>query len=174
MQVGSGSYFNCFQILQRSDRMYIARFQLFCPLEIISWRWGLGYVHTLGVHCSLEDYNCPLFSIFWLRPSGIGQFVSQFAEPGEPEYAPPVTKGETPVSARSSVWTGIDSGVYVRVYSLCAWLLILRSRPAHHGTKFWHGALCSQAQRRARIHLLRLEKGAEKAASELEKCKNMI
>ncbi|BBM97168.1 U1 small nuclear ribonucleoprotein 70kDa [Marchantia polymorpha subsp. ruderalis] len=61
-----------------------------------------------------EKRKCPPYA-------GIGQFVSQFAEPGEPEYAPPVTKGETP------------------------------------------------AQRRARIHLLRLEKGAEKAASELEK-----
>lgn len=29
--------------------------------------------------------------------AGIGQFVQQFAEPGDPEYAPPVTKGETPV-----------------------------------------------------------------------------
>lgn len=29
---------------------------------------------------------------------GIAQFVNNFAEPGEPEYAPPVQKGETPVS----------------------------------------------------------------------------
>lgn len=29
--------------------------------------------------------------------AGIGQFVQHFAEPGDPEYAPPVTKGETPV-----------------------------------------------------------------------------
>lgn len=27
----------------------------------------------------------------------MGQFVSQFAEPGDPEYAPPVQKAETPV-----------------------------------------------------------------------------
>uniref|UniRef100_A0A2P2L767 U1 small nuclear ribonucleoprotein 70 kDa n=1 Tax=Rhizophora mucronata TaxID=61149 RepID=A0A2P2L767_RHIMU len=53
--------------------------------------------------------------------SGMGQFVSRFAEPGDPEYAPPVQEAETP------------------------------------------------SQRRARIHKLRLEKGAEKAAEELQK-----
>ncbi|KAK0605679.1 hypothetical protein LWI29_029512 [Acer saccharum] len=52
---------------------------------------------------------------------GMAQFVSHFAEPGDPEYAPPVQEAETPV------------------------------------------------QRRARIHKLRLEKGAEKAAEELLK-----
>ena len=53
--------------------------------------------------------------------TGMAQFVSNFAEPGDPEYAPPVPEAETP------------------------------------------------SQRRARIHMLRLEKGAEKAAEELEK-----
>ncbi|KAI3736714.1 hypothetical protein L2E82_26698 [Cichorium intybus] len=52
----------------------------------------------------------------------MAQFVSNFAEPTEPEYAPPVEKGETP------------------------------------------------GQSRARIHQLRLEEGARKAAEELEKC----
>ncbi|KAI5069960.1 hypothetical protein GOP47_0014303 [Adiantum capillus-veneris] len=61
-----------------------------------------------------EKRRCPPYT-------GIGQFVSNFAEPGEPEYAPPVTKGETPT------------------------------------------------QRRARIHALRMEKGAEKATEEMEK-----
>ncbi|KAK8916071.1 U1 small nuclear ribonucleoprotein 70 kDa [Platanthera zijinensis] len=61
-----------------------------------------------------EKRKCPSYS-------GMAQFVSHFAEPGDKEYAPPVQKGETP------------------------------------------------AQRRARIHLLRLEKGARKAAKELEK-----
>ncbi|KAF8405212.1 hypothetical protein HHK36_010112 [Tetracentron sinense] len=61
-----------------------------------------------------EKRKCPSYS-------GMAQFVSNFAEPGDPEYAPPVQKGETAV------------------------------------------------QRRARIHKLRLEKGAEKAAEELEK-----
>nr|XP_048334713.1 U1 small nuclear ribonucleoprotein 70 kDa isoform X2 [Ziziphus jujuba var. spinosa] len=61
-----------------------------------------------------EKRKCPPLT-------GVAQFVSKFAEPGDPEYAPPVQKGETPV------------------------------------------------ERRARIHKLRLEKGAEKAAEELEK-----
>ncbi|KAI6695394.1 hypothetical protein NL676_023104 [Syzygium grande] len=60
-----------------------------------------------------EKRKCPPYA-------GIGQFVSHFAEPGDPEYAPPVQKAETPV------------------------------------------------ERRARIHNLRLEKGAEKAAEELK------
>jgi U1 small nuclear ribonucleoprotein len=62
-----------------------------------------------------EKRKCPPYQ-------GIGQFVNNFAEPGDPEYAPPVTKGETPT------------------------------------------------QRRARIHMLRLEEGAKKALEELEKC----
>ncbi|KAI4327583.1 hypothetical protein L6164_020023 [Bauhinia variegata] len=61
-----------------------------------------------------EKRKCPPLN-------GMAQFVSKFAEPGDPEYAPPVQKAETP------------------------------------------------AQRRARIHKLRLEKGAAKAAEELEK-----
>ncbi|RDX67125.1 U1 small nuclear ribonucleoprotein 70 kDa, partial [Mucuna pruriens] len=62
-----------------------------------------------------EKRKCPPLT-------GMAQFVSKFAEPGDPEYAPPVPEAETP------------------------------------------------AQRRARIHKLRLEKGAAKAAEELEKC----
>ncbi|KAA0036235.1 U1 small nuclear ribonucleoprotein 70 kDa [Cucumis melo var. makuwa] len=61
-----------------------------------------------------EKRKCPPLT-------GMAQFVSNFAEPDDPEYAPPVQKGETP------------------------------------------------AERRARIHLLRIEKGAEKAAEELPK-----
>lgn len=61
-----------------------------------------------------EKRKCPPLT-------GMAQFVSNFAEPDDPEYAPPVQKGETPT------------------------------------------------ERRARIHLLRIEKGAEKAAEELPK-----
>ncbi|KAJ1419037.1 U1 small nuclear ribonucleoprotein of 70kDa N-terminal [Sesbania bispinosa] len=61
-----------------------------------------------------EKRKCPPLT-------GMAQFVSKFAEPGDPEYAPPVQKAETP------------------------------------------------AEKRARIHKLRLEKGAAKAAEELEK-----
>lgn len=61
-----------------------------------------------------EKRKCPPYT-------GMAQYVNLFAEPGDPEYAPPVPEVETP------------------------------------------------AQRRARIHKLRLEKGAAKAAEELEK-----
>ncbi|KAI3798888.1 hypothetical protein L1987_34172 [Smallanthus sonchifolius] len=61
-----------------------------------------------------EKRKCPPYT-------GMAQFVSNFAEPTDPEYAVPVEKGETP------------------------------------------------GQRRARIHQLRLEEGAKKAAEELEK-----
>ncbi|XWS29308.1 hypothetical protein CRYUN_Cryun24cG0017800 [Craigia yunnanensis] len=60
-----------------------------------------------------EKRKCPPYT-------GMAQFVSHFAEPGDAEYAPPVQEAETP------------------------------------------------AQRRARIHKLRLEKGVEKAAKELK------
>ncbi|XP_010933717.1 U1 small nuclear ribonucleoprotein 70 kDa isoform X2 [Elaeis guineensis] len=62
----------------------------------------------------IDKRKCPPYT-------GMAQLVSHFAEPGDPEYAPPVEKGET------------------------------------------------MAQKRARIHTLRLEKGAIKAAEELEK-----
>ncbi|XP_061342349.1 U1 small nuclear ribonucleoprotein 70 kDa-like isoform X2 [Gastrolobium bilobum] len=61
-----------------------------------------------------EKRKCPPLT-------GMAQYVTRFAEPGDPEYAPPVQEAETP------------------------------------------------AQKRARIHKLRLEKGAAKAAEELEK-----
>ncbi|KAG6725136.1 hypothetical protein I3842_02G016900 [Carya illinoinensis] len=61
-----------------------------------------------------EKRKCPPLS-------GMAQFVSRFAEPGDAEYSPPVKEAETPV------------------------------------------------QRRARVHMLRLEKGAEKATEELQK-----
>ncbi|RDY07315.1 U1 small nuclear ribonucleoprotein 70 kDa, partial [Mucuna pruriens] len=61
-----------------------------------------------------EKRKCPPLT-------GMAQFVSKFAEPGDPEYAPPVPETETP------------------------------------------------AEKRARIHKLRLEKGAAKAAEEFEK-----
>ncbi|MBA0628261.1 hypothetical protein Godav_023022 [Gossypium davidsonii] len=60
-----------------------------------------------------EKRKCPPYT-------GMAQFVSHFAEPGDPEYSPPVQEAETP------------------------------------------------AQRRARIHKLRLEKGLEKASEELK------
>ncbi|KAK4368035.1 hypothetical protein RND71_011827 [Anisodus tanguticus] len=61
-----------------------------------------------------EKRKCPSYT-------GMAQFVSNFAQPGDPEYAPPIPEVETP------------------------------------------------AERRARIHKLRLEEGAKKAAEELEK-----
>ncbi|KAK1288451.1 U1 small nuclear ribonucleoprotein 70 kDa [Acorus calamus] len=67
------------------------------------------------------EYKPPPEKRKCLPYTGMAQYVSNFAEPGEPEYAPPVQKGETP------------------------------------------------AQRRARIHELRLEKGAIKASEELQK-----
>ncbi|KAL6551874.1 U1 small nuclear ribonucleoprotein [Orobanche gracilis] len=61
-----------------------------------------------------EKRKCPPYT-------GMAQFVSNFAKPGDPEYALPVQKGETP------------------------------------------------AERKARIHQIRLEEGAKKAAEEIEK-----
>ncbi|XP_016432593.2 U1 small nuclear ribonucleoprotein 70 kDa-like [Nicotiana tabacum] len=61
-----------------------------------------------------EKRKCPSYT-------GMAQFVGNFAQPGDPEYAPPVPEVETP------------------------------------------------AQRKARIHKIRLEEGAKKAAEELEK-----
>ncbi|KAJ6843890.1 U1 small nuclear ribonucleoprotein 70 kDa [Iris pallida] len=67
------------------------------------------------------EYKPPIEKRKPLPYSGMADYVSKFAEPGDPEYAPPVVKGETP------------------------------------------------AERRARIQKLRLEKGAAKAAEDLQK-----
>ena len=41
-------------------------------------------------YAQAKKLTLPLFE-------GMAQFVSHFAEPGDPEYAPPVKKAETPV-----------------------------------------------------------------------------
>ncbi|XP_058081571.1 U1 small nuclear ribonucleoprotein 70 kDa [Magnolia sinica] len=90
----------------------------------------IGQSHPTGLTSNLLklfeprpplEYKPPPEKRKCLPYTGMAQFVSNFAEPGDPEYAPPVQKGETPT------------------------------------------------QRRARIHSLRLEKGAIKAAEELQK-----
>ncbi|CAN6451963.1 unnamed protein product [Victoria cruziana] len=43
-----------------------------------------------------EKRKCPSYS-------GIAQFVTEFAKPGDPEYSPPVVKGETPVQRRARI-----------------------------------------------------------------------
>ncbi|KAG0474351.1 hypothetical protein HPP92_014037, partial [Vanilla planifolia] len=91
-------------------------------------RWGttttLRCVIPIAVQARTKAQNranvLQLKLIGQSHPTGMAQFVSHFAEPGDQEYAPPVQKGETP------------------------------------------------AQRRARIHKIRLEKGAQKSAEELE------
>ncbi|TQD89522.1 hypothetical protein C1H46_024921 [Malus baccata] len=46
--------------------------------------------------------NTVKFWMYFVRDvdldEGVAQFVSKFAEPGDPEYNMPVQKGETPVS----------------------------------------------------------------------------
>ncbi|KAK9228135.1 hypothetical protein WN944_021083 [Citrus x changshan-huyou] len=90
----------------------------------------IGQSHPTGLTANLLKLFEPRAPLEYKPPpekrkcpplTGMAQFVSHFAEPGDPLYAPPVEKAETPV------------------------------------------------ERRARIHKLRLEKGAEKAAEELKK-----
>ncbi|OVA04517.1 RNA recognition motif domain [Macleaya cordata] len=90
----------------------------------------IGQSHPTGLTTNLLklfeprpplEYKPPPEKRKCLPYTGMAQYVSKFVEPGDPQYAPPVQKGETP------------------------------------------------AQRRSRIHKLRLEEGAKKAAEELEK-----
>jgi hypothetical protein len=64
-----------------------------------------------GVPSSACYFECPLGFAYGCGDcchlAGIAQFVNNFAEPGDPEYAPPVTKGETPV------WGFSDASEYV-------------------------------------------------------------
>ncbi|KAL9327760.1 hypothetical protein ACSQ67_002763 [Phaseolus vulgaris] len=99
-----------------------------------------------------EKRKCPPLT-------GMAQFVTKFAEPGDPEYSPPIPETETPLViliGKLCFYTEIEGGS-VKVESSsdwCLWLLSITS---------------PRAQKRARIHKLRLEKGAAKAAEELEK-----
>jgi len=90
----------------------------------------IGQSHPTGLTSNLLKLFEPRSPLEYKPPpekrklpsyTGMAQFVQNFAEPGDTEYAPPVPHVETPT------------------------------------------------QRRARIHRLRLEKGAEQAAKELEK-----
>ncbi|TQE12686.1 hypothetical protein C1H46_001706 [Malus baccata] len=51
-----------------------------------------------------------LYYFFWMYfvrdvdlDEGVAQFVSKFAEPGDPEYNMPVQKGETPTQSRAQI-----------------------------------------------------------------------
>ncbi|KAM1268466.1 hypothetical protein ACFX13_000824 [Malus domestica] len=55
-----------------------------------------------------EKKKCPPLT-------GVVQFVSKFAEPGDPEYNPPVQKGETPVTFLLESLLGVASSYEFRV-----------------------------------------------------------
>lgn len=56
--------------------------------------------------------------------SGIAQFVNNFAEPGAPEYAPPVQKGETPVGLFS---VSISHVLFIMSFATSPSLLLLNA-----------------------------------------------
>jgi hypothetical protein len=54
--------------------------------------------------------------------SGMAQFVSHFAEPGDPEYAPPIKEAETPVGLSTCYTCSLIfffCGFYLRFFSFC-------------------------------------------------------
>lgn len=61
-------------------------------MPTIYWYNFLFYAY-LGGFFLFDVFSKLVFSIL-----GMAQFVSQFAEPGDPEYARPVQEAETPVS----------------------------------------------------------------------------
>ncbi|KAM0990601.1 hypothetical protein ACFX2C_009096 [Malus domestica] len=71
-----------------------------------------GYFGNMLVSCisaSVQATNT-LLSRFWMYfvrdvdlDEGVAQFVSKFAEPGDPEYNMPVQKGETPTQSRAQI-----------------------------------------------------------------------
>eukprot|EP00243_Klebsormidium_subtile_P012323 TRINITY_DN7448_c0_g3_i1.p1 TRINITY_DN7448_c0_g3~~TRINITY_DN7448_c0_g3_i1.p1 ORF type:complete len:370 (+),score=25.45 TRINITY_DN7448_c0_g3_i1:62-1111(+) len=72
----------------------------------------IGQSHPTGLTPSLlrlfeprppVDYKPPVEKRKLPPLSGVAQFVSQFAEPGDPEYEPPVTKGETKVQKKERI-----------------------------------------------------------------------
>ncbi|KAF9682291.1 hypothetical protein SADUNF_Sadunf05G0093600 [Salix dunnii] len=97
-----------------------------------------------------EKRKCPPYS-------GMAQFVSNFAEPGDLEYAPPIKEAET--RARFIIVSNVLC--LVSFLSRSSFVLYFITLRLH-----FHG---HQSQRKARIHMAQLEKGSEKAAEELQK-----
>lgn len=72
----------------------------------------IGQAHPTGLTTNLLklfepraplEYKPPLEKRKSRPYGGIGQFIQSFANPGDPEYAPPVTKAETPAQRRARV-----------------------------------------------------------------------
>lgn len=62
---------------------------------IILIRFSLDFMILLGMITEL--YSILHLFLFFFVCQGMAQFVTKFAEPGEPEYSPPVPVVETPV-----------------------------------------------------------------------------
>eukprot|EP00252_Welwitschia_mirabilis_P008259 TRINITY_DN1_c0_g1_i3.p1 TRINITY_DN1_c0_g1~~TRINITY_DN1_c0_g1_i3.p1 ORF type:complete len:380 (-),score=55.39 TRINITY_DN1_c0_g1_i3:517-1656(-) len=116
-------------LLRKPDPAVLARTKAQTRATVLQLKL-IGQSHPTGLTSNLLKLFEPRPPLEYKPPpekrklppyTGMAQFVQQFAEPGDPEYAPPLKQVETP------------------------------------------------SQRRARIHRLRLENGAEKAAAELEK-----
>ncbi|KAF7831355.1 U1 small nuclear ribonucleoprotein 70 kDa [Senna tora] len=122
---------NVLQLKLSCIKMRLADVELRFSLDFIfSIMLKIGQSHQTGLTANLLKLFEPRPPLEYKPPpekrkcpplTGMAQFVGKFAEPGDPEYAPPIQEAETP------------------------------------------------AQKRARIHKLRLEKGAAKVAEELEK-----
>ncbi|PWA95804.1 Nucleotide-binding, alpha-beta plait [Artemisia annua] len=132
------------------------------------------------------EYKPPPEKTKCLPYTGMAQFVSNFAEPADPEYAPPVVKGETPIG--QSHPTGLTNNLLKLFeprppleykpppektkclpYTGMAQFVSNFAEPAdpEYAPPVVKGE--TPGQKRARIHQLRLEEGARKAAEELEK-----
>lgn len=64
-----------------------------CPPYTGKWSFEIFF----GLIFPFNSFFLCGYHIYFLALLGMAQFVSQFAEPDDPEYAPPVQKAETPV-----------------------------------------------------------------------------
>lgn len=50
----------------------------------------------------------------------MAQFVSRFAEPGDPEYSPPIQEAETPVRCYSPAGVNLCSSALIYIFASVA------------------------------------------------------
>nr|KAJ0199893.1 hypothetical protein LSAT_V11C600319060 [Lactuca sativa] len=80
-----------------------------------------------------EKRKCPPYT-------GMAQFVSHFAEPTDPEYAPPVVKGETPGQRRARIhWLRTNFEFITLTLSL--WLTFVHFNDRYLSYNFCNGSI---------------------------------
>ena len=92
-------------------------------IEFCSQKQDKGPLNTYQTSPKWYSLTISSFS-----PQGMAQFASNFAEPGEPEYSPPVQKAETPVRCLLQHGLYFFYVIYIRRLLSFSWMNYLLCR----------------------------------------------